>query len=357
MKRTFIGAILISASYSCLANGPGSVSPAPAGYYLLLGKINNGWKVDSIGLTPPNVTDPRTQEIIYADNWYGEFQPYFADYVQWYQRNYPKGSAGYMHSMKWYSYNCYSGQKNERPAYNPCDSNLTTQTNKSISVASNVLIGVLSLGTSLRNGVETVVSVDKEKLSQALVSSDAVSMLKAYQQKAIEQSDFDHATSSLALRNFIAKYQNNDPDRLVAQAEKQLPDVEAKETEEAHAQYQQAFESASSESDLESFIGKYHGDDPDNLVPKAQLKLNSVIAKKDAEERQAREELAKWQNSLQVGDETNCGEVLELRRGLVKVNFPVENYGNEHWIKKNLILKPDAGCQFVNGNYIPPFPR
>ena len=89
--------------------------------------------------------------------------------------------------------------------------------------------------------------------------------------------------------------------------------------------------------------------------PKAKLKLNSIIAKQNAEERHAKEELAKWQNSLQVGDDTNCGEVLKLRRGLVKVNFPVENYGNEHWIKKNLIRKPGTGCRFINGNYDPSF--
>lgn len=341
MKRTFIGAILISATYSCLANGPGVVSPAPAGYYLLLEKINNGWKVDSIGLTSPNVTDPRTQEIIYSDSSHGNFRyrDFWPDFTA-YQNKYPG-------QLKGCGYVCLSGQKKERPTYNPCDSSLTSRTQPDVHVRNFFVF----------DETVTCVTDDHEKIKLALISSNAVNMLRAYQMKASEPSEFTLATSSLALRNFIAKYQNNDPDRLVAQAEKQLPDVEAKETEEAHAQYQQAFESASTESDLESFIGKYHGDDPDNLVPKAQLKLNSVIAKKDAEERQAREELAKWQNSLQVGDETNCGEVLELRRGLVKVNFPVENYGNEHWIKKNLILKPDAGCQFVNGNYIPPFPR
>lgn len=169
------------------------------------------------------------------------------------------------------------------------------------------------------------------------------------------RSEFKQSTTSDSLKHFIAMYQNNDPDGLVAQAERKLPDVVAKEAADAHIQYRQAFESASSKSDLEAFIGKFQGNDPDHLVPKAQLKLKSIIAKQDAEERQAREELAKWKNGLQVGDDTNCGEVLELRRGLVKVNFPVENYGNEHWIKKSLILKPGAGCQFVNGNYVPPY--
>ncbi len=154
--------------------------------------------------------------------------------------------------------------------------------------------------------------------------------------------------------HFIAKYQNNDPDKLVAQAEKKLPDVQAKEAAEAHAQYRNEFESASSASDYQAFINNYKNNDPDNLVPKARQKLNSIFAKQNAEVRQAREDLAKWQNSLQVGDDTNCGEVLELRHGLVKVNFPVENYGNEHWIKKGLILRPGAGCEFVNGNYVPP---
>lgn len=50
-------------------------------------------------------------------------------------------------------------------------------------------------------------------------------------------------------------------------------------TAEALVQYRHAFESTSSESDLETFIRKYQGTDPDNLVPKAKLKLNSIIAK------------------------------------------------------------------------------
>jgi hypothetical protein len=352
MMRKLIGVILVFATFFCFANEPG-FGPAPEGYYLLLEKEGNSWKVDSIGLTPPSVTDSSKQEIIYSDNWYGEFDPYYSDYVQWYQNTYPMhqlpGDARYAFKIRGYKYLCFSGAKKERPTYNPCDSSLTSQKHKGLNAGFDVVSVILSLGRS------TTVSVDNEKLDYALKSSDAINMLKTYQQKATEQSDFEHATSSIALKNFIAKYQNNDPDGLVAQTEEQLPDVEAKETAEALALYRHTFDSASTASDFEAFISKYQGNDPDNLVPRVQNKLKSIIAQKDVEQKQARKELTKWQNDLQVGDDTNCGEVLELRRGLVKVNFPVENYGNEHWIKKNLIRKPGTGCGFINGNYDPSY--
>lgn len=56
--------------------------------------------------------------------------------------------------------------------------------------------------------------------------------------------------------------------------------------------------------------------------------------------------------SLKVGDDTNCGPVLEVRQGLVKVYRPVQNFGNEHWIKAGKLSLPGEACTFVNGEYI-----
>ena len=108
-------------------------------------------------------------------------------------------------------------------------------------------------------------------------AKDRMKVLLAQENLQRYRNEFKQATTSDSLKHFIAEYQNNDPDELVAQAEKQLPDVEAKEAAEAHAQYRQAFESATSESDLEAFISKYQSTDPDNLVPKEALNKSCFL--------------------------------------------------------------------------------
>ena len=64
--------------------------------------------------------------------------------------------------------------------------------------------------------------------------------------------------------------------------------------------------------------------------------------------------LALFRKSLKEGDETNCGPVIEVKAKLVKISFPVENYGDEHWIRRDAILPAGYGCRFVNGLYQPP---
>jgi hypothetical protein len=59
-----------------------------------------------------------------------------------------------------------------------------------------------------------------------------------------------------------------------------------------------------------------------------------------------------WRKGLREGDETNCGPVIEVKKTMVKIYFPVQNYGNEHWIKIDKIKPPGSGCRFVNGQYV-----
>lgn len=63
-----------------------------------------------------------------------------------------------------------------------------------------------------------------------------------------------------------------------------------------------------------------------------------------------------FQKSVRVGEETNCGPVLEVKPPLVKIYSPVKDYGNEHWLRLDTVFPPSYGCQFVNGKYRPPSP-
>lgn len=108
--------------------------------------------------------------------------------------------------------------------------------------------------------------------------------------------------------------------------------------------------------------------DRDNIVEIAHQKLQvameaeAKIEKKEQErqaklenERKAKEraKIAVFRKSLAEGVDTNCGPVIEARGKLVKVYFPVANYGNEHWIRRDALFPSGYGCRFYNGEYQP----
>ncbi len=127
------------------------------------------------------------------------------------------------------------------------------------------------------------------------------------------------------------------------------------------------FASAGTSSQFNTFVHKYTGNDPDNLVPQAILRRNELRLKEasvealkrtmqakiqkeqqEHEQDQMRQKLAKvesFRRSIKVETETNCGPVLEIKGSLIKIYSPVENYGTEHWIKKGLLFPAEYGCK------------
>lgn len=66
-------------------------------------------------------------------------------------------------------------------------------------------------------------------------------------------------------------------------------------------------------------------------------------------------EITSFRNSkLSEETMTSCGPILEVKKTMVKVYFPVKDYGNEHWISKNEIFPDGYGCIFRNGQYAGP---
>ena len=139
-----------------------------------------------------------------------------------------------------------------------------------------------------------------------------------------------------------------------------------------HAEYIEMFQSSTSSEDFRRFVQKYAGSDPDHLVQQALFKRDEALdremkARLAAEEaqietaRRAQTAMAaehdmvlEFQRALEIGSETNCGPVLEIKGDLLKVYFPVRGYGNEHWVRKGRLFPAYYGCRFVNGGYEPP---
>jgi hypothetical protein len=80
------------------------------------------------------------------------------------------------------------------------------------------------------------------------------------------------------------------------------------------------------------------------------------IAKEESDKRVTEKmRLVSFRKSLHEGDETNCGPVLVVKPKLVQISFPVANYGNEHWVRRDQILPSGYECSFVNGQYQIPY--
>lgn len=267
------------------------------------------------------------------------------------------------------------GETREKHGYQLCTSEFKTVSGGAI----NALSTILGTAQGLVVGTTSVVyRVDMNALLAATRETGLLDMINAKFYQDYYVANFSSSKGAVdKLQKFIkvATTSGYDPDRLVPEAEKQISELKEKaaiEKKEKQLQaYRRSFDTATTSSDIRTFIQRYTDNDPDLLIPKANEKLRIAEAadareaerQREVERKEAEHQrkvaqaeakrLTEWQNSLKVGDDTNCGPVLERKAALIKVYFPVENYGNEHWIKADLIERPTNGCLFVNGKYRP----
>ena len=150
--------------------------------------------------------------------------------------------------------------------------------------------------------------------------------------------EFAEASSGRKLLAFVNSHGNDDFENLLTSAREKLA-----------LAYKRDFENATTVSKLKEFMETYQQNDYDKLVPLANKKVEVLLKAEAAEEQKRRAaeaaeekrlfalkqaKMENWRKALAVGDETNCGPVLELRAAMVKIYFPVKDYGNEHWIRR-----------------------
>lgn len=97
----------------------------------------------------------------------------------------------------------------------------------------------------------------------------------------------------------------------------------------------------------------------DKLRALEQERQTALAQEKAAGDKKIHEQKIKEINAFRnskLSEETmtNCGPILEVKKTMVKVYFPVKDYGNEHWISKNEIFPDGYGCIFRNGQYAGP---
>ncbi|MCH7344196.1 hypothetical protein LZ017_12500 [Pelomonas sp. CA6] len=150
-------------------------------------------------------------------------------------------------------------------------------------------------------------------------------------------------------------------------------------------QAQQLLAPDATQKSLKAFISQYGSPSPtnwakvdfDQLVPQAQQRLDKLIAQEEAnakeraraqaeadrkqaeiDERNRQAELkrvAEWRKTLQLGSDTFCGPVIEVRGPMIKIAVRVQlpGFGNEAWLKTHEVYPANYGCRNVNGRLSP----
>lgn len=143
-------------------------------------------------------------------------------------------------------------------------------------------------------------------------------------------------------------------------------------------QVQQLLGPDATQKSLRAFINQYGTHAPttwarldfDQWVPKAQQRLDKLIAQEasDAKERERAQaeanrkkaeneikRIAEWRKTLQLGSDTFCGPVIEVRGPMIKiaVRAQLPGFSNEAWLKAEEIYPDNYGCRNVNGRLSP----
>lgn len=215
--------------------------------------------------------------------------------------------------------------------YSICASDLT----KNNAGAAEMVIGNLfnvALGT-----VRTTVIVDTELLLTAAAQSGAFTTAEAWRQQVDLQryrDQFESANTSSKFEAFIQSYKNNDPDNLLPQAAIRRDELRAQEARnKAIAEQERVAQ-----------------------LKRAQALQNDQMKQDEIRRKERQKEISEFRRTIKIETKTNCGPVLEIKGQLAKIYFPVQNYGNEHWIDKSTLFPWNYRCLFLNGQYQPPAP-
>lgn len=89
----------------------------------------------------------------------------------------------------------------------------------------------------------------------------------------------------------------------------------------------------------------------------AEVERLAKIEEKIRKERERKElaSLAQFRSKLEIGADTHCGPIIEIKGPMIKVavNVPLSGYGTEAWLKRGEIYTPAYGCHNLNGKLSP----
>jgi len=156
-------------------------------------------------------------------------------------------------------------------------------------------------------------------------------------------------------------------DELIARSEQQWRRKYAEETRHLLA-------SNSTSGELKAFIKRYEAGnqatwrsvDFDGQLPRLRQLLETRLTEEQANANKRAQEMAlaaererqaeaksvmAWRKTLQIGTDTFCGPVIEVRGPMIKLalNVQLPGFTNEAWLKSDQIFPPKYGCRNQNG--------
>ena len=303
----------------------GNLSTAKTkGYYVIYQIKDQVPTLVEISPEPPTIRDYKNSEVIFFSNDLSFAQPNFRTF------KFDEKSGNFF---------CFKGalrsdRDNATTDYNPCDSSLTRVA--SYNVGTHAFLAVASFGLSAVTGTTvTNVTVDEERFLSLITRTKSMALVAERRQKDDHErylKDFSSATTIQLLNSFIREYASNDPQQKVPIAREKINQLVAEQhlQREIRSKQQQAMRDR-------------------------ELAEQEARQLEEARNRSLRQAVnTKFRNEVKIGDYTNCGPIIESKGNLLKVYFPVANYGNEHWIEISNAFPPHYPCQFVNGQYRSP---
>lgn len=291
------------------------------GYYVLIKKIGGSWSVDAIEpanhskLRDPTARIGQDSEVIYVSENLKYVRPYF--YVNETAQSTKEAAEG--------RFTCFItdiADKTKTGYPDACNSDLTSAVDTASNAAKQVAGAIITLGLSTL-ATNKIRSVDSAKVLAAMKSADVISKVR-YAQYAIR---FKEAETSSELQRFIGLYRDYDPDGLVSKAQAVLP---AQIEKERLLAVQRA---------------------KDEALAAERQRLQAEVAA-DARLRRARQfelRTAQFRKSLQAGDESHCGLVIEVKGPLVRLQTMI----GEYWMRIDQVYgADDRDCRFINGKYV-----
>ena len=215
------------------------------------------------------------------------------------------------------------GKRNTKDFYpNACNSDLTSNADQLKNTAKQVAVAALTLGITAL-AANTLKSVDPAKVLAAMDSAGVIPKVKHYRYA----QDFGTAKTSAQLQSFINRYRDDDPDGLVSKAQRSLEEVREQERIEGERRAREA-----------------------ELSRQRQERAADLAQRETARRAEAvRLRTARFRQSLQAGDQSHCGLVIEVKKPLVKVQAMI----GEYWLRTDQVYAAgDHDCRFVNGQYV-----
>ncbi|MFW8589698.1 hypothetical protein ACOI22_02735 [Glaciecola sp. 2405UD65-10] len=183
---------------------------------------------------------------------------------------------------------------------------------------------------TLRSDTEFDTFINKYKNTEFTKFADTALKEKPKRLANIQLSTFKSLSSASDFKRFISDYAQSDYAGLLEEAKARLLKINQSTQQKSYVQ-------AKTLKQLNEFILKYSSRDYLSLIESAKSKSNSLV-----------NIIGEFRENLQIGDESHCGLVVEIKKSIAQVESPV---GLKYLQISQLYPAGLTRCTFINSVY------